>query len=232
MALTQSQEQALLDMLQKWTGAQERRPTKPSSLNSAVEKPGFGWHVIGYDTVSNARNLFRVPVPQVGYSLSRNDLSVPDGGGAINWSSANHLVSSRQIKSFYDSEIKAPLDRHTVDIARAQKKADDTLSYAQGIHAVVNDHDGKISQNKNDIAARLNGWKNNLVMDFGSTPPVTGASTVTFNKRFKGTPIVIVNFWGDIGNPRFSLATSNNETWGIRLSATYPGVWAVIGEPA
>lgn len=232
MALTQSQEQALLDMLQKWTGAQERRPTKPSSLNAALEKPGFNWHVIAYDAATNAKNLFRVPVPQVGYSLSRNDLNVPEGGGAINWSSANHLVSSKQIKSFYDSEIKAPLDSHAANIARAQKKADDTMSYAQGIHAVVNDLAGKIDRNKNAIAALPKGWKDGLVMDFGSIPQEIGPSTVTFNRRFKGNPIVIVNFWGDIGNPRFSLATANNETWGIRLSATYPGVWAVIGEPA
>ena len=232
MALTQSQEQALLDMLQKWTGAQERRPTKPSSLNSAIEKPGFSWHVIGYDAVTNAKNLFRVPVPQVGYSLSRNDLNVPEGGGAINWSGANHLVTSKQVKSFYESDIKAPLDKHTADIAKAQKKADDTMSYAQGIHAVVNDHGGRINSNANAIAALPKGWKSGLVMDFGPLPNVTGVSTVTFNRRFNGTPIVIVNFWGDIGNPRFSLAMNGNEAWGIRLSATYPGVWAVIGEPA
>lgn len=232
MALTQPQEQALLDMLQKWTGAQERRPIKPSGLNSAIERPGFGWHVIGYDAVTNAKNLFRVPVPQVGYSLSKNDLNVPDGGGTVNWSSANHLVSSKQLKSFYDSDIKAPLDKHSADIAKVQKAASDTLTYAQGIHAVVNDHDGKIAGNTNAIAALPKGWKSGLVMDFGPLPNVTGASTVTFNRRFAGTPLVIVNFWGDVGNPRFSLAKSNDETWGIRLSATYPGVWAVIGEPA
>ena len=231
MALTQTQEQSLLDMLQKWTGAQERRPTKPSSLNSAVEKPGLGWHVIGYDPVSSTRNLFRVPVPQVGYSLSRNDLNVPSGGGAINWDSANHLVSSRQMKEFYERDIKSPLDKHEAAINKAQKKADDTMSYAQGINAVVSTHDASIIRNRNAIAALPKGWKDGLVMDFGPLPSATGASTVTFNRRFNGTPLVIVNFWGDVGNPRFSLAQSNNETWGIRLSATYPGVWAVIGEP-
>ena len=78
----------------------------------------------------------------------------------------------------------------------------------------------------------VSGWGDGIVMDFGHIPNVIGPSTITFNRRFKGSPIVIVNFWGDIGNPRFSLMKSDNEVFGVRLSATYPGVWAVIGEPA
>lgn len=114
----------------------------------------------------------------------------------------------------------------------AQTTADSAQKYAQNLHAVINDHDGKINGLRNEMPKRLQGWKDNLVMDFGSLPSGTGAVTVTFNRQFKGAPLVLVNFWGDIGNPRFSLAQSDNKTWGIRLSANYPGVWAVIGEPA
>lgn len=223
MALTQSQEQALLDMLQKWTGAQERRPVKPSSLNESVDRPSTLWHVMAYDTSVNNKNLFRVPLSAAGYSLSSSSLNIPVGA-PINWSSANHLVSSKQLKAFYENDIKTPLDRHTADIARAQKKAEDATAYAQNLHTIVNEHSEGISN-------RVTGYKKGLVMDFGGIPSATGASTVNFNRRFKGVPIVIVNFWGDVGNPRFSLAQTGGETWGIRLSATYPGVWAVIGEP-
>lgn len=223
MALTQTQEQALLDMLQKWTGAQERRPVKPASLNEAVERPGTGWHVMAYDPSNNNKNLFRVPLNAVGYSLSTSGLNIPSGQ-AINWNTSNHLVSSKQLKAFYDVDIKAPLDRHTDAIAAAQKTADEATKYAQNLHGIINDH-------ATGIANRVTGWAPGLVIDFGGLPGVTGASTVNFNRRFKGTPLVIVNFWGDVGNPRFSLVQTANETWGIRLSATYPGIWAVIGEP-
>lgn len=224
MAFTQTQEQALLDMLQKWTGAQERRPIKPVSLNQALERPGTGWHVIAYDASNSNKILFRAPIPALGYSLSSNSLNIPTGQ-QINWNTANHLVSSKQLKAFYENDVKAPLDRNTASIEANAKANATTLSYAQGIHAVVNNH-------SSEIPSKLAGWKAGLVMDFGGLPPGSGASTVTFNRRFKGLPIVIVNFWGDIGNPRFSLATAGDEVWGIRLSATYPGVWAVIGEPA
>lgn len=89
----------------------------------------------------------------------------------------------------------------------------------------------RVNANTEALKGCIKGYTNGLTMDFGSIPTGTGASTITFNRRFKGVPIVIVNFWGDIGNPRFSLAQNGNETWGIRLSATYPGVWAAIGEP-
>nr|DAJ38140.1 MAG TPA: hypothetical protein [Caudoviricetes sp.] len=224
MALTQTQEQALLDMLQKWTGAQERRPVKPVSLSQAVERPGTGWHVIAYDASNSNKILFRAPIPALGYSLSNDSLNIPPGQ-PINWNTANHLVSSKQLKALYENDVKAPLDRNTAAIEASIKANATTLSYAQGIHAVVNDHSEK-------IPGKLTGWGPGLVMDFGGLPSGTGASTVPFNRRFKGMPIVIVNFWGDVGNPRFSLVWEGNEVWGIRLSATYPGVWAVIGEPA
>ena len=223
MALTQTQEQALLDMLQKWTGAQERRPVKPSNLAQSISSPSTGWHVVGY-TANGDRSLTRFPLAAAGYSLSTNTLNIPTGG-PINWGTANHLVSSKQLKTFYESDIKAPLDQHTSSISANARANETTLTYAQGIHAIVNDHDGKIH-------GRLSGWKAGLVMDFGALPSIVGPSTITFNKQFLGLPIVIVNFWGDYGNPRFSLMQSDNKTWGIRLSATYPGVWAVIGEPA
>lgn len=232
MALTQTQEQALLDMLQKWTGAQERRPVKPSSLAQSVDKPSVWWHVVGYDPISSNKNLFRIPIHSVGYSLSRSDLTVPDGGGAINWSNANHLVSSKQLKAFYEHDIKAPLDRNTADIEVAKSLANAAQSTANLAKSTAEGIIPHVNSNTGAIKGKLGGWKEDLVMDFGTTPNVTGASTVTFNRQFKGAPIVIVNFWGDVGNPRFSLAESNGRTWGIRLSATYPGVWAVIGEPA
>lgn len=231
MALTQIQEQALLDMLQKWTGAQERRPTKPASLNEAVARPGIGWHVMAYDASNSNKNLFRAPLNSVGYSLSTNSLNIPVGG-AINWDNANHLVSSKQLKGFYEGTLNPVLSKHTTDITAARSVADGAMTYAQNLHSTVNSNSSEIAKNATAISKLPKGWADGLVMDFGGLPSVTGASTVSFNRRFKGVPIVIVNFWGDVGNPRFSLAQTSNETWGIRLSATYPGVWAVIGEPA
>lgn len=224
MALTQSQEQALLDMLQKWTGAQERRPVKPSNLAQSIPTPSAGWHVVGY-AANGDKSLTRFPLSATGYSLSRNDMNVPEGGGAINWTSANHLVSSKQLKAFYEVNIKAPHDALTNRVSTTEQVANSAKSTAEGVIP-------RINANTAGVKAAIKGYGDGLVMDFGPLPSVTGASTVTFNRRFKGFPIVIVNFWGDVGNPRFSLAEANNQTWGIRLSATYPGVWAVIGEPA
>lgn len=229
MALTQTQEQALLDMLQKWTGAQERRPVKPASLNEAVERPGAGYHVLAYDAANSNKNLFRVPMQALGYSLSTNSLNIPVGGGAINWGTANHLVSSKQLRVFYESDIKAPLDNHSGRITAAQGRADEAHAQLRNTNNAVNSNSNSINELRKKV---VSGWTEGLVMDFGSLPSGTGAATVTFNRRFSGAPLVIVNFWGDIGNPRFSLAQNGNETWGIRLSATYPGVWAVIGVPA
>lgn len=223
MALTQSQEQALLDMLQKWTGTQERRPVAPASLNEAVERPGTGYHVLAYDTSNGNKNLFRVPAQALGYSLSNGGLNIPSGQ-AINWSTANHLVSSKQLKAFYESDIKAPRDALAARVSATEAVANSAKSTADGAIPHIN-------ANTALAKAAVKGHKDGLVMDFGSLPSVTGASTVSFNKRFKGAPIVIVNFWGDVGNPRFSLARDDDVTWGIRLSATYPGVWAAIGEP-
>lgn len=223
MALTQTQEQALLDMLQKWTGAQERRPVKPASLNEAVARPGTGWHVMAYDASNSNKNLFRAPLNAVGYSLSTNSLNIPVGD-PINWNDANHLVSSKQLKVFYESDIKAPRDALANRVSATEAVANTAKSIAEG---TIN----HINANTAGVKASVKGHKDGLVMDFGYLPSLTGASTVAFNRRFKGAPIVIVNFWGDIGNPRFTLAQSGNETWGIRLSATYPGIWAVIGEP-
>lgn len=223
MALTQTQEQALLDMLQKWTGAQERRPVKPASLNEAVERPGTGWHVMAYDQSNNNKNLFRVPLNAVGYSLSTNGLNIPSGH-AINWNTSNHLVSSKQLKVFYENDIRGPHDALANRVSATEQVANSAKSIAEGTIQHIN-------ANTAGVKASVKGWKDGLAIDFGSLPSGTGASTVTFNRRFKGAPIVIVNFWGDIGNPRFTLAQAGNETWGIRLSATYPGVWAVIGEP-
>ena len=223
MALTQPQEQALLDMLQKWTGAQERRPVKPSNLTQSITTPSTGWHVVGY-TANGDKSLMRLPLPAVGYSLSTNTLDIP-AGHEINWNTANHLVSSKQLKAFYDNEVKGPRDALAARVSATEAVANSAKSTSEGIIPHVNANTGAIRR-------CINGYKDGLVMDFGALPSVTGPSTVTFNRRFKGAPIVIINFWGDIGNPRFSLAQANNETWGVRLSATYPGVWAVIGEPA
>lgn len=223
MALTQTQEQALLDMLQKWTGAQERRPVKPASLNEAVERPGMGWHVMAYDPSNNNKNLFRVPLNAVGYSLSTNGLNIPSGN-VINWSTSNHLVSSKQLKVFYETDIKAPHDALANRVSATEQVANSAKSIAEGTIKHIN-------ANTAGVRAAIKGHMDGLVMDFGALPTGVGAVTVTFNRRFKGTPIVIVNFWGDVGNPRFSLAQAGNETWGIRLSANYPGVWAAIGEP-
>lgn len=226
MALTQTQEQALLDMLQKWTGAQERRPVKPSSLTQSISTPSTGWQVVGY-TATGDKSLMRLSLTSVGYSLSTNSLNIPVGG-AINWNDANHLVSSKQLKTLYENDVKAPLDRHTAAISAAQARADAAHTSLQQTNSSVNANTGSINELRKKM---VSGWKEGLVMDFGALPSSIGASTVTFNKRFRGTPLVIVNFWGDIGNPRFTLAMTGSETWGIRLSATYPGVWAVFGEP-
>lgn len=223
MALTQTQEQSLLDMLQKWTGAQERRPVKPSNLAQSVSSPSTGWHVVGY-AANGDRSLMRIPLSATGYSLSTNTLNIPVGG-QINWDNANHLVSSKQLKSLYETNIKGPHDALANRVSATEQVANLAKSTAEGVIPHIN-------ANTTGVKAAIKGHMEGLVMDFGSLPSVTGASTVTFNRRFKGAPIVIVNFWGDVGNPRFSLAQTSNETWGIRLSATYPGVWAVIGEPA
>lgn len=223
MALTQSQEQALLDMLQKWTGSQERRPVKPSSLTQSISSPSTGWHVVGY-AANGDKSLMRIPLSATGYSLSTNTLNIPGGGGSINWNDANHLVSSKQLKVLYEANIKGPHDALTARVTATEGVANTAKSIAEGTIAHIN-------ANTAGVLASVKGWKSGLAMDFGSLPSGTGAVTVTFNKRFKGAPIVLVNFWGDIGNPRFTLAQSGNETWGIRLSANYPGVWAVIGEP-
>lgn len=222
MALTQTQEQALLDMLQKWTGAQERRPVKPSNLAQSIPSPSTGWHVVGY-AANGDRSLMRIPLPATGYSLSTNTLNIP-ANGQINWDSANHLVSSKQLKSLYETDIKAPHDALVSRVSATEGVANSAKSTVEGIIPHVNAHTGALK-------STVKGYTEGLVMDYGGLPSVIGASTVTFNRRFKGSPIVIVNFWGDVGNPRFSLAQSNGETWGIRLSATYPGIWAVIGEP-
>lgn len=223
MALTQTQEQSLLDMLQKWTGAQERRPVKPSNLAQSIPSPSTGWHVVGY-AANGDKSLMRIALPAAGYSLSTNTLNIPVGG-PINWNDANHLVSSKQLKSLYETNIKGPHDALAARVSATEQVANAAKSTADGVIPHIN-------ANTAGVRGAIKGHTDGLVMDFGTLPSVTGASTVPFNRRFKGSPIVIVNFWGDVGNPRFSLNQSGNETWGIRLSATYPGVWAVIGEPA
>lgn len=223
MALTTTEENQLRELLRR------SNATQGSKLASDLTYKN-GLQTVHNFIVADNNRLVRASGLEVANMLTTANVTTG------NHSAASPLYNHLMTRDATRSEITGMTDSRINEAKSigqdAQTTANNVQKYAQNLHAIINDHDGKINGLRNEMPKRLQGWKDNLVMDFGSLPPGTGASTVTFNKRFKGAPLVLVNFWGDIGNPRFTLAQSGNETWGIRLSANYPGVWAVIGEPA
>jgi hypothetical protein len=223
MALTTTEENQLRELLRRSSATQEGKTA--SELGTWTSAQPGQWFIS-----SVGDRIYRVSGHEVATMTTLANVTGSNARTASN--TVNHLMSRDATRNEI-ARITAPAITEAKAVGQAaQATANNVQQYAQNMHAIINDHDGKINTLRNEMPKRLQGWKDNLVMDFGSLPPGTGAVTVTFNKRFKGHPIVMVNFWGDIGNPRFTLAQDGNETWGIRLSANYPGVWAVIGEPA
>lgn len=222
MALTTTEENQLRELLRRSNTTQGGKLANDLSYRNGLQ-------TIHNFIVADGNNLARANGLEVANMLTTANVT------AGNPSTASPLYNHLMTRDATRSEVTRMTDSQINEAKSigqaAQTAANNALRYAQNLHGIVNEHGANINTLQNEMPKNLRGWKSNLVMDFGPLPAGSGATTVTFNRRFKGTPIVIVNFWGDIGNPRFSLAQAGNETWGIRLSANYPGIWAVIGEP-
>lgn len=223
MALTTTEENQLRELL--------RRSNATQGGKLASDLPNWNGLQPGQAIIAtNGNQIVRASGHQVATMATMADVTAGNARQASPLT--NHLMTRDATRSEI-SRITTPEISEAKGIGQAaQTTANSAQQYAQNLHTIINDHDGKINGLRGEMPKRLQGWAPGLVMDFGALPTGTGAVTVTFNRRFAGPPIVIVNFWGDIGNPRFTLAQSGNETWGIRLSANYPGVWAAIGVPA
>lgn len=223
MALTTTEENQLRELL--------RRSNATQSGKHITELPTWvGMQPSQRVITSDGRQLVTVSGSEVATMATMANVTTGNARSAS--ALYNHLMTRdatrSEITRLTDSRINEAksIGQAAQNTANsAQNTANSAKSIAEGIIPHVN-------ANTSALKSAVKGYTDGLVMDFGGLPGTTGASTITFSRRFKGSPVVIINFWGDVGNPRFSLAQTGNETWGIRLSATYPGIWAVIGEPA
>lgn len=234
MALTTTEENQLRELLRRSNATQNGK----LASNLAYKN---GLQTIHNFIVADGNNLVRANGLEVANMLTTSNVTTGNPSKAS--PAYNHLMTRDATRSEI-TRITNPMidDARAIGQAaqtaanNAQNSANTANSRANDAHTQLQNTNNIVSSNTGSInelrKKMLSGWTEGLVMDFGALPSGTGAVTVTFNRRFLGTPIVIVNFWGDIGNPRFSLAQEDNYTWGIRLSANYPGVWAVIGIPA